>query len=53
MIDFAIRAGGIDYAYATMDRLRDEASDILRTFPASETVDALASIFDYIIARRF
>ena len=53
LIDFAIRAGGIDYAYATMDRLRDEASDILRTFPASETVDALASIFDYIIARRF
>ena len=31
LIDFAKRAGGIEYAYQTMQRLRDEASAILST----------------------
>jgi len=52
LIEFAKASGGIDYAYATMERLRDEASAILDRFPASETVDALRSIFTYIITRR-
>lgn len=53
LIQYAKDAGGIDYAYSTMDRLREEASAILRTFPPSGTVDALGSIFDYIITRHF
>ena len=53
LIEYAKRAGGIEYAYATMDRLRDEAVSLLDIFPSSETVEALHSIFDYIIIRRF
>lgn len=53
LIDYAKSAGGIDYAYGTMDRLRGEAMEILRSFPASDTVAAFESIFDYIIARPF
>ncbi len=51
LIEYAKVAGGIDYAYATMARLREEAMDILSQFPNNETSQAFASIFDYIIAR--
>lgn len=52
LIEYAKAYGGIEYAYATMERLRDEAYAILDTFPQSPTVDAFRSIFTYIIARR-
>ena len=51
LIDYAKRRGGIDYAYRTMDRLRDRAVAILEEFPASETTAAFRSIFDFVIAR--
>ena len=53
LIDYARRAGGIDYAYATMQRLRDEAVDIISYFPESPTRAAFISIFDYIIHRTY
>lgn len=53
LIEFAKTSGGIDYAYAAMERLRDEAYDILDQFPASETVEAFRAIFSYIITRRY
>lgn len=53
LIDYARRAGGIDYAYSTMDRLRDEAMQLLLGFPESQTVEDFRSIFNYIIARRY
>lgn len=53
LIDYARRAGGIDYAYSTMDRLRDEAMQLLSGFPESQTVEDFRSIFNYIIARRY
>lgn len=53
LIEFAKASGGIEYAYDTMDRLRDQAADLLDVFGPSETVDALRSIFDYIIARQY
>jgi octaprenyl-diphosphate synthase len=52
LIDFAKRAGGIDYAYETMGRLRDEANDVLSPYSPDETVDLLREIFDYVIERK-
>ena len=52
LIDFAKRAGGIDYAYETMNRLRDEANDVLSPYSPHETVDQLREIFDYVIERK-
>lgn len=52
LVDWAKRAGGIDYAYVVMQRLRDEAVITLReAFPESDTLDMLTAIFDYIITR--
>ncbi|MBQ1737546.1 MAG: polyprenyl synthetase family protein [Muribaculaceae bacterium] len=51
LIDFAKRAGGIEYAYQTMQRLRDEASAILSPYQPDETVDRFREIFDYVIDR--
>ena len=52
LIDFAKRAGGIDYAYKTMERLRDEASTILSPYQPDETIDQFREIFDYVIERK-
>ena len=52
LIDFAKRAGGIDYAYEVMQRLRDEASAILSPYQPDETVDRFRDIFDYVIERK-
>ena len=52
LIEFAKRAGGIDYAYEVMQRLRDEANDVLSPYSPYETVDQLREIFDYVIERR-
>ena len=52
LIEFAKRAGGIDYAYETMQRLRDEANDVLSPYSPEETVDQFREVFDYVIERR-
>ena len=52
LIEFAKRAGGIDYAYETMERLRDEANEMLVPYSPDETVDQLREIFDYVIERK-
>jgi len=51
LISYAIDNGGIDYAYAEMGRLRNEAVKILDGFQASEIKPSLISLFDYIIDR--
>ena len=51
LVEFAKRAGGIDYAYDTMQRLRCEADALLDILPPSNDIDALRRIFQYIIAR--
>lgn len=51
LVAFAKENGGIDYAYATMKRLKQQADDILGRFPHSETTEMLRSIFDFIIER--
>ena len=52
LIDFAKRAGGIDYAYEKMEHLRDEANDILSPYSPDETIEQFREIFDYVIERK-
>ena len=51
LVDFAKQHGGIDYAYKTMERLRDEALEQLKAYPESETLQAFRDIFNFIITR--
>lgn len=51
LMDFAKAEGGIEYAYATMERLRAEARSILEPYPDNEAKRAFLSLFDYIIKR--
>lgn len=51
LIDYAKAEGGIEYAYATMERLRAEARSILEPYPDNEAKQAFLSLFDYIIKR--
>ena len=51
LIEYAKSQGGIEYAYETMKRIRNEAVELLSDFPLSDTVDALISILDYTIER--
>ena len=50
LIAFARANGGIEYAYATMQRLREEAAAILRRFDSPVTAHFL-SLFDFILSR--
>lgn len=52
LIDYAKSAGGIDYAYQTMERFRQEALDELDYFDDSAVKDAFASLFAYVISRK-
>lgn len=51
LTDYAIAAGGIDYAYAKMESLRKEAAEIMATLPPSEYTRDFMALFDYIIER--
>lgn len=51
LIEFAKRAGGIDYAYEVMQSLRDEANVVLSPYSPDDTVDQFREIFDYVIER--
>lgn len=52
LIEYAKSAGGIDYAYRTMERFRSEALDELDYFGDSAVKDAFASLFAYVISRK-
>ena len=51
LVDYAKRAGGIEYAHNTMQRLRHEADALLDSFTPCDTIQWLRSIFCYIIER--
>lgn len=53
LIDYAKRAGGVDYAYSQMQQLRNQGAQLLATFPESPTRTAFLDIFDYIISRSY
>ncbi len=50
LLAFARDNGGIDYAYATMEQMRDEAAKLLERFDSPVTAQLL-SLFDFVIAR--
>ena len=52
LIEFAKRAGGIDYAFEVMRRLRDEANGMLIPYSPDDTIDQFREIFDYVIERK-
>ncbi|MDE7154447.1 MAG: polyprenyl synthetase family protein [Muribaculaceae bacterium] len=51
LIEFAKANGGIEYAYKSMERMRDEAEVVLRQLPQSDTVEILRQLFDFVITR--
>lgn len=51
LINYAKCNGGIEYAYDTMQRLRNEAAEILTQLPESEARQHFITIIDYIISR--
>ena len=51
LIEYAKKAGGIDYAYAKMEQIRKDANEIIDRYGDNPTIDSFKSIFDYIIAR--
>lgn len=51
LIEYAKDCGGIEYAYLTMQRLRDEAVALLDIFPESDIRSAFISLIDFIITR--
>ena len=51
LIEFAKKYGGIDYAYARMRQMQEEAEKLLAPYPDSESKRAFSEIFDYIISR--
>ena len=53
LIEYAKEQGGIDYAYARMEQLKQQADEIISRLPPSESLDAFRMIFSYIISRRY
>lgn len=51
LLEFAKRHGGIDYAFATMRRLQEEADVIIMRYPDSPWRRSFRDIFSYIIDR--
>lgn len=51
VIDFVKQSGGLDYAIQTMQRYRDEALQLLYTFPASPARTSLEQLINYTIER--
>ncbi|MCM1517142.1 MAG: polyprenyl synthetase family protein [Pseudoflavonifractor sp.] len=51
LIDYAKRAGGIEYAEERMRSMRDEGVALISRFPDSPARRAFISLFDYIIDR--
>ncbi|AMJ65093.1 polyprenyl synthetase family protein [Hymenobacter sp. PAMC 26628] len=51
VIEFVKQSGGLDYAIATMEKYRDEAIEILHTFPESASRTSLEQLINYTIER--
>lgn len=51
LIGFAKDNGGIDYAFATMRRMQEEAGEVIARYPDSQWRRSFIDIFDFIISR--
>lgn len=53
LVEYTHSKGGIEYAYAKMNEMRNEAVEIIdRTFPENEARKTLVELFDYVISRK-
>jgi len=52
LVQKVLEVGGIDYARDKMNQFRDEALDILNTFPESDTRSSLHELVQYTINRK-
>ncbi len=52
LIQYAKDAGGIDYAYAYMNTLREKAAKIMEQLPDSPEKETFMKMFDFIIMRK-
>ena len=51
VVDFVIKTGGIKYATTVMHRYKDEALEILKSFPESDSKNSLIGLVEYTISR--
>ncbi|MGM9846822.1 MAG: polyprenyl synthetase family protein [Muribaculaceae bacterium] len=52
LTDYAKENGGIEYAYETMSRFRNEAMAVLDTLPEKYDTEAFRSLIDFVISRK-
>ena len=52
VIDFAISMGGLEYATQKMLEFRDEALDLLASFPANEARESLRGLITFVTERK-
>jgi octaprenyl-diphosphate synthase len=52
LVNRVIELGGIDYARAKMEALRDEALGMLSHFPSSDSRDSLENLVHFTINRK-
>jgi octaprenyl-diphosphate synthase len=52
VIDFVIKSGGLDYAVKAMYDYRDQAMEILNTYPETEYKKSLVLMLEYVIDRK-
>jgi len=52
VIDFVLQSGGMEYAKEVMDRYRNEAFEILHTFPPSEVRESLEDLVNFVVERK-
>lgn len=53
IVDEVIKAGGIDYTIEKMNQFKQEALDILSTFPPSETREGFADLVNFVTDRKY
>lgn len=51
ILDFAIRNGGIEYAFERMREMQQEADKLISRYPNSEWKQGFRDLFEYIISR--
>ena len=52
VIDFVHQSGGLEYAKKAMYQYREEAFEILHTFPKSTVRDSLENLVKYVTERK-
>lgn len=52
VVDYVYKSGGIEYAKEAMHRYKNEALEILNTFPSNEARTSLNQLVDFVIERK-